>query len=71
MFLLDGNAFREFNLELVIIDGLAVNLHRQLLWGRSLKETRNVIGDTHQVDGRRTLVDQRHVGLDLLRSVRA
>ena len=71
MFLLNGDAFREFNLELVIVDGFSVNLHRQLFWRRCLKETRNVVGDAHQVDGRRTLVDQGHGGLNLLRSVRA
>ena len=71
MFLLNGNAFREFNLELIVVDGLSINLHRHLLWRWGFKETWNVVSDSHQVDGGRTLVDQSHVGLNLLRPVRA
>ena len=51
MFLLDGNPLRDFDLELVVINSLAVQLDAKLLSERSLKQARDVIGDAHQVDG--------------------
>ncbi len=50
VFLLDGDPFREFNLELVIINRFSVNLYGQLFGRGGFKETRNVVGYTHQVD---------------------
>jgi len=68
---LDGHAFGEFHLELIVIDGLAGHLDRHVLCIRCFKHTRNVIGDAHQVDGGRTLVLQDQGGMELLRPVRA
>ena len=70
MFLLDGDAFREFQLVLVIVDGFSVDLDGQLLLGRGLKESWHIIGDAHEIDGGRALVDEGHGRLNLLRAVR-
>ena len=69
--LLDGDALGNFGLVLVVIDGFSIDLDGQLVGRRRLKQTGNVVGDAHEIDGRRTLVDQGHRGLNLLRPVRA
>ena len=70
MFFFDGDAFGKFGLVLVVVDGFAVNLDGHLLDIGCFKDAGDVIGDAHQIDGGRSLVDQRHGGLNLLRSVR-
>ena len=71
MFLFDGDAFGEFSLVLIVIDGLSIDLDGHLLNIGCLEDTRNVVGDAHQVDRGGPFVDEGHGGLDFLRSVRA
>ena len=60
MFFLDGGTFDHLNLVLIIIDGLPVDLDGELVSRRGLKETWNVIGYTHEVDGGRPFVREGH-----------
>ena len=69
VFLLDGDAFGDFGLVLVVVDGFSVDLDGELFVGWRLKESGDVVGDAHEVDGRGTLVDKGHRGLNLLGTV--
>ena len=69
VFLLDGDAFRDFDLVLVVIHGFPVNLDGQLFLSWRFKETWYIVGDAHEVDGRGTFVDKGHRSLNLLSTV--
>ena len=71
MFLLNGNAFSHLNLELVVVDDLAGQLNGELILSRCLKESWNIVGNTHQINWRGTLVFEFHGCRQLLSAVRA
>ena len=52
VFLLNGDAFRNLGLVLVVVDGLAVDLDGHLLGRGCFEETGDVVGNAHEVDGR-------------------
>ena len=70
MLLLEGNSCREFALPLVLSQFFAVDRDRHRVHVRCVKETWDVIGDSHEVDGRRTSVLDDHVCLESLLSER-